>query len=61
MVSRWLPAVVAHGGLEARSQLLLGAHLAGLGLSVSGLGLAHGIVHSVTNHTGRCTASPCPP
>jgi alcohol dehydrogenase class IV len=53
LVSRWLPAAVAQGeDLEARSQLLLGAHLAGLALSISGLGLAHGIAHSVTNHTG---------
>jgi alcohol dehydrogenase class IV len=53
LVSRWLAAAVAQGeDLEARSQLLLGAHLAGLALSISGLGLAHGIAHSVTNHTG---------
>ncbi|PXY24657.1 iron-containing alcohol dehydrogenase family protein [Prauserella muralis] len=38
--------------LEARSRLIMGAHLAGLALTLSGLGLVHGIAHSVTNHTG---------
>jgi len=53
MVSRWLPVAVADGtDLEARSQMILAAHLAGLALSVSGLGLVHGIAHSITAHTG---------
>lgn len=53
MVSRWLPAAVRDGSdLEARSQMILAAHLAGLALSISGLGLVHGIAHSVTAHTG---------
>jgi alcohol dehydrogenase class IV len=53
MVSRWLPAAVRDGkDIEARAQLILAAHLAGLALSLSGLGLVHGIAHSVTNHTG---------
>jgi alcohol dehydrogenase class IV len=53
MVGRWLPAAVRDGSdIEARAQLILGAHLAGLALSLSGLGLVHGIAHSVTNHTG---------
>ena len=51
MVSRWLPAAVEDGSdLEARAQLLLGAHLAGQALTLSGLGLVHGIGHSLTNH-----------
>lgn len=51
MVSRWLPVAVEDGAdLEARAQLLLGAHLAGRALTLSGLGLVHGIGHSLTNH-----------
>jgi len=53
MVSRWLPVAVEDGtDLEARAQLLLGSHLAGRALTLSGLGLVHGIGHSVTNHFG---------
>lgn len=37
---------------DARAQMLLGSHLAGLALSISGLGLVHGIAHAVTAHTG---------
>jgi alcohol dehydrogenase class IV len=51
MVSQWLPVAVEDGSdLEARAQLLLGAHLAGQALTLSGLGLVHGIGHSLTNH-----------
>ncbi|WP_020672884.1 iron-containing alcohol dehydrogenase family protein [Amycolatopsis nigrescens] len=53
MVSRWLPTAYADGGdLEARAQLMLGAHLAGQALTLSGLGLVHGIGHALTAHTG---------
>jgi alcohol dehydrogenase len=53
MVSAWLPAAVEDGtDLEARSQLILGAHLAGRALSISGLGLVHGIAHALTARTG---------
>ncbi|MDM4718710.1 iron-containing alcohol dehydrogenase [Micromonospora sp. WMMA1363] len=53
LVYRWLPSAVADGGdIEARAQLILGAHLAGLALSISGLGLVHGLAHAVTAHTG---------
>lgn len=53
LVSQWLPAAVADGtDLEARSYLLLGSHLAGLALTASGLGLVHGIAHSLSAHTG---------
>jgi alcohol dehydrogenase len=53
MVSAWLPAAVEDGtDLEARSQLILGAHLAGQALTISGLGLVHGIGHALTAHTG---------
>ncbi len=51
MVSRWLPVAVRDGtDVEARAQLLLGAHLAGRALTLSGLGLVHGIAHALTNH-----------
>jgi alcohol dehydrogenase class IV len=53
IVHRWLPRAVEDGtDLEARAQLLLGSHLAGLALSISGLGLVHGIAHALTAHTG---------
>jgi alcohol dehydrogenase len=53
MVSAWLPSAVEDGAdLEARSQLILGAHLAGQALTISGLGLVHGIAHALTAHTG---------
>jgi alcohol dehydrogenase class IV len=53
LVSGSLRRAVADGtDLEARSQMLLGAHLAGLALTRSGLGLVHGIAHALTNHTG---------
>ncbi|MEU5613417.1 iron-containing alcohol dehydrogenase family protein [Streptomyces sparsogenes] len=53
MVGRWLPAAYQDGSdLEARAQLMLGAHLAGQALTISGLGLVHGIGHALTAHTG---------
>ncbi|MFJ3761887.1 iron-containing alcohol dehydrogenase family protein [Streptomyces sp. NPDC090080] len=53
MIGRWLPRAHADGSdLEARAQLMLGAHLAGQALTVSGLGLVHGIGHALTAHTG---------
>jgi alcohol dehydrogenase class IV len=53
MVSRWLPAAVADGGdLEARSQMLLAAHLAGLAFRTTGLGLCHAIAHALSARLG---------
>ncbi|MEU9970888.1 iron-containing alcohol dehydrogenase family protein [Streptomyces malaysiensis] len=53
MVSRALPAAYADGSdLDARAELMLGAHLAGQALTLSGLGLVHGIGHALTAHTG---------
>lgn len=53
LVGRWLPIAYRDGGdLEARAQLMLGAHLAGHALTLSGLGLVHGIGHALTAHTG---------
>jgi len=47
MVNDWLPAATADGNdLEARSQMLLAAHLAGLAFaSGTGLGLCHALAH----------------
>ncbi len=45
-VAEFLPRAVADGSdLEARSQLLLASHIAGVGFSHTGLGLVHGIAH----------------
>jgi len=53
LVSGSLVAAVDDGtDLEARAQLLMGAHLAGLALSISGLGIVHGLAHATTAHTG---------
>ncbi|MEV8058022.1 iron-containing alcohol dehydrogenase [Streptomyces antimycoticus] len=53
MVSHALPAAYRDGAdLDARAELMLGAHLAGQALSLSGLGLVHGIGHALTAHTG---------
>jgi alcohol dehydrogenase len=48
-VARWLPVAVDDGGnLEARSQLLVAAHLAGLGqASGTGVGAVHAIGHAL--------------
>jgi alcohol dehydrogenase len=48
MVARYLPAAVADGGdVEARSQMLLAAHMAGLAMAGTGLGIVHAIGHSL--------------
>lgn len=53
LVSQALPKAVADGSnLEARSQMLWGAHLAGRALSISGLGIVHGLGHAITALTG---------
>lgn len=48
-VGTWLPRAVADGGdLEARSQLLLASHLAGVGqASGTGVGLVHALGHAI--------------
>ncbi len=48
-VGEWLPRAVADGtDLEARSQLLIASHLAGLGqASGTGVGLVHAIGHAI--------------
>ncbi|TDD14524.1 iron-containing alcohol dehydrogenase [Kribbella turkmenica] len=53
LVSDSLADAVRDGtDIEARARLMMGAHLAGLALSASGLGLVHGIAHAVTNYCG---------
>lgn len=54
MVARWLPVAVASGqDLEARSQMLLASHMAGMAFATgTGLGLAHGIAHSLSARAG---------
>lgn len=45
-VADYLPRAVADGtDIEARAQLLLASHIAGVGFSHTGLGLVHGIAH----------------
>jgi alcohol dehydrogenase len=45
-VSTYLPRAVADGtDIEARSELLLASHVAGVGFSHTGLGLVHGVAH----------------
>ncbi|MFI5607902.1 iron-containing alcohol dehydrogenase family protein [Amycolatopsis sp. NPDC051903] len=53
LVGEWLPVAFRDGtNLEARAQLMLGAHLAGHALTRSGLGLVHGLGHAITARTG---------
>ena len=53
LISRALPIAVKEGtNVDARGDMLMGAHLAGLALTLSGLGLVHGIAHSVSAHVG---------
>jgi alcohol dehydrogenase len=48
MIASYLPRAVADGGdREARSQMLLAAHLAGVGMASTGLGICHAIGHSL--------------
>ncbi len=53
LISKSLPIAFSDGkNLDARGDMLMGAHLAGLALTLSGLGLVHGIAHSVSAHVG---------
>ena len=53
LISKALPVAFNEGSnVEARGEMLLGAHMAGLALTLSGLGLVHGIAHSVSAHVG---------
>lgn len=53
MVGEFLPAAVSDGqNLEARSQMLLAAHMAGLAFATTGLGLGHAAVHALSARLG---------
>lgn len=53
LIAKALPIAVKDGAnIDARGDMLMGAHLAGLALTLSGLGLVHGIAHSVSAHVG---------
>jgi alcohol dehydrogenase len=46
MVATYLPRAYDDGAdLEARAQMLLAAHMAGVGMAATGLGICHGIGH----------------
>lgn len=49
LVGQWLPAAVDDGNdLEARAQLLLGSHLAGVAFATAGLGMCHALGHPLS-------------
>lgn len=51
MVSKNIETAVNSGeDIEARSQMLLASHIVGVGFSHTGLGLVHGIGHSLGGH-----------
>jgi len=53
MIAGHLVRTCADGAdLEARSQLLLAAHMAGIGMATTGLGLAHAIGHALGGRYG---------
>jgi alcohol dehydrogenase len=53
MIAAHLPRAHADGrDLEARSQMLLAAHMAGVGMATTGLGLCHAIGHALGGRFG---------
>lgn len=51
LVMKNLPTAYKEGGnLEARANMLLASHIVGVGFSHTGLGLVHGIGHSLGGH-----------
>jgi alcohol dehydrogenase class IV len=53
MAGRWLPVAVEDGrSVEARAQMLLAAHMAGLAFANTGLGLAHALGHALSARLG---------
>jgi alcohol dehydrogenase class IV len=53
MVTNYLPRAVQDGqDLEARAQMLLAAHMAGLAFATTGLGLCHAVGHALSAHLG---------
>lgn len=52
-VHAWLPVAVTSGDdVEARSQMLLSAHMAGLAFGTTGLGLCHALGHGLSAMLG---------
>jgi alcohol dehydrogenase len=53
MIATHLPRAYTDGGdLEARAQMLLAAHMAGVGMATTGLGLCHAIGHAIGGRFG---------
>jgi alcohol dehydrogenase len=53
MIAAHLPRAYADGGdREARAQMLLAAHMAGIGMATTGLGLCHAIGHAIGGRFG---------
>jgi alcohol dehydrogenase len=53
MIAAHLPRAHADGSdLEARAQMLLAAHMAGVGMATTGLGLCHAIGHAIGGRFG---------
>jgi len=53
LIAKSLPVAFKDGkNIDARGDMLMGAHLAGLALTLSGLGLVHGVAHSVSATVG---------
>jgi alcohol dehydrogenase len=53
MIAAHLPRAHADGGdREARAQMLLAAHMAGIGMATTGLGLCHAIGHAIGGRFG---------
>ena len=53
MIAIHLPRAHADGGdREARAQMLLAAHMAGIGMATTGLGLCHAIGHAIGGRFG---------
>jgi alcohol dehydrogenase len=53
MIAIHLPRAHTDGGdLEARAQMLLAAHMAGVGMATTGLGLCHAIGHAIGGRFG---------
>ena len=53
MIAIHLPRAYTDGGdLEARAQMLLAAHMAGVGMATTGLGLCHAIGHAIGGRFG---------
>lgn len=53
MVSRFLPRAWANGSdMEARAQMLLAAHMAGLAFATTGLGVGHALAHALGARIG---------